>query len=120
MFSSLLRRPRSARRRVRDHLDPQHEPSSVASASFGNRRRATADFTEADDDEDHAHEDDEEAAGHGMSNIGRTARFEDDNHGYPDADDDEDGRLGALPVLPLFSVSHLGSCSPLDCPAASP
>lgn len=107
MFSSLLRRPRPARRRVRDlDLDPS------ASPSFGPSRRPTADFTEADDDDD-----DEEANERDESHLARGARFADDDEGDDEDDnnaddDDEDGRPGALPVLPLFSSSHLGSCIP--------
>ena len=106
MFSSLMRRPRGATRRRLSHLDT--DPS--ASTSF-EPRRATADFTEADDDDDQDEDDDvDDEIGRRIPNAGRTARFEDDRDGDDDdGNDDEDGPSGALPVLPLFSVSHLGS-----------
>ncbi|VUC23110.1 unnamed protein product [Clonostachys rosea] len=114
MISSFLRRPRQARRRVGgigdSHLGPRDSPSP---ASY--RKRATADFTEADDD------DEDEDDDHEDPNL-RNARFDDrdDGDGHDDADEgdegdeddgegDEDGRRAALPVLPLFSATHLDS-----------
>ncbi|KYK59458.1 uncharacterized protein DCS_00588 [Drechmeria coniospora] len=71
---------------------------------FVRRTHATADFTEADDDDD----DDED------SDAEPVHRF--DHAGPPDAPDedadddaDEDGGRKALPLLPLFSASHLDS-----------
>jgi hypothetical protein len=75
----------------------------------------TADFTEADgadEDDDNEDEEDEEERGHGLRTFGRPARFvDDDPQDDHDEDGDEDGRRDALPVLPLFSASHLG----MDC-----
>ncbi|KPM36425.1 hypothetical protein AK830_g10152 [Neonectria ditissima] len=116
MFSSLMR-PGAGSRRV------NRRPDSTGSLSphptrrdYTLRRHATADFTEADDDD--ADDSNEE---------GPAPRFPNDRHvdgeGEGDDDDDndddgnnqhnmvgdEDGRRGALPVLPLFSASHLDS-----------
>lgn len=110
MFSSTLR-PGAGSRRV------NRRPDSTGSLSphptrreYTLRRHATADFTEADDDEpDDSHEE------------GPPPRFPNDRHVDDEGDDDddendnnneaidEDGRHGALPVLPLFSASHLGA-----------
>lgn len=110
MFSSTLR-PGAGSRRV------NRRPDSTGSLSphptrreYTLRRHATADFTEADDDEpDDSHEE------------GPPPRFPNDRHVDDEGDDDddendnnneaidEDGRHGALPVLPLFSASHLDS-----------
>lgn len=70
----------------------------------GARRRATADFTEAEDDDEDTHEDD--------TMPGFEAADDDDDDEDDDDDADEDGQPSArrtpLPVLPLFSASHLG------------
>lgn len=110
MFSSLLRRPSHGSRRV-DLREPSLSPSSRPGARrrYGGRTHATADFTEADDDDEDSNEE-------------RVLRFEEggdddaqdedgDGDGDGDGDDaDEDGRTGkALPVLPLFSATHLGT-----------
>ncbi|GJN66932.1 hypothetical protein PLICBS_000954 [Purpureocillium lilacinum] len=108
MFSSLLRRPSHGSRRV-DLREPSLSPSSRPGARrrYGGRTHATADFTEADDDDEDSNEE-------------RVLRFEEggdddaqdeDGDGDGDGDDaDEDGRTGkALPVLPLFSATHLDS-----------
>lgn len=114
MISSFLRRPRQARRRVGgigdSHLGPRDSPSPGPY-----RKRATADFTEADDD------DEDEDDDHEDTNL-RNARFDDrdDGDGHDEEDEgdegdeddgegDEDGRRAALPVLPLFSATHLGT-----------
>lgn len=103
MFSSLLRRPKNGSRRV-DIRDASLSPSSrpPPRLQFAGRKHATADFTEADDDEE-----DE-------SNDERTNRFgpeegEDAPDDGPEVEADEDGGQKALPVLPLFSATHLGN-----------
>lgn len=110
MFSTLLRRPRPVRRRV-ESLDQGRASASIASPSFApSRRIPTADFTEDDDD----------VTEHNIPGVGRSARFvdpgdedgngeEEDEEEEEDDDGGEDGRRGALPVLPLFSTTHLGS-----------
>lgn len=105
MFSSLLR-PRPAKRRV-SHRDLSASPSSGQPAP--RYRHAAADFTEADDD-------DEEG------NVHQHATF---NFDVADEDGDEDdveevgpraGQRTPLPVLPLFSASHLGTSIALPIP----
>ncbi len=110
MFSSLLSRHRSGRsRRLAARNDSLSPPTARRQArQFTGRTHATADFTEADDDDDE--EDDE-------FNEQEFSRLDNDDHqGNDDAveeeDDDEDGdgqQAGGLPVLPLFSSSHLGT-----------
>lgn len=106
MFPSLLRRPRNGPRRV-DVRDESVSPSpGPATRRYTARRRATADFTEADDDQDS-----DNAPLRPLDEDGNTARDD------AAADADEDGAR-ALPVLPLFSATHLGLssasiCSPL-------
>lgn len=104
MFSSLIQ-SRPTNRRVAGR-DLSASPSSTPAGRHAPRRRATADFTEADDDDEDTHEDEMD--------------------GFEAADDDEDeddqnedgrqrgqplGRRTPLPVLPLFSASHLGMFS---------
>ncbi|POR34167.1 Calcium channel YVC1 [Tolypocladium paradoxum] len=104
MFSSLLRRPSNGFRPA-DIGDVSLSPSSrpPPRLQFAGRTHATADFTEADDDEE---ED---------SNDQRTDRFGHEEEGEVAPDDgpedeaDEDGGQKALPVLPLFSATHLDS-----------
>ncbi|KEY71494.1 hypothetical protein S7711_03561 [Stachybotrys chartarum IBT 7711] len=108
MFSSLLRRSRHSHRRVlvsEDGGSASPGPSDRRRPSA--RRHATADFTEADDDDE-----DED------SHLRGTRRFNSDRQiprhnegGDDDADEDgdEDGGHPPLPVLPLFSSSHLDS-----------
>ena len=108
MFSSLIRRPKPGSRRVfvrESNFSPSPGPSTRRRDSV--RRHATADFTEAEDDEDEE------------SNDGRARQYndqadEEDDDGEGDGDvvddDAEPGdRRARLPVLPLFSSSHLGS-----------
>ncbi|KAF4126791.1 Integral membrane channel protein [Geosmithia morbida] len=117
MFSSLMRPQQSPRRALRDQL-------------YGSpRRHATADFTtEADkDDDDDDDDDDEEANRHFRRPFTRfRGRAQDrDNDNDNDNNDDDDGdnedddqgrghqeqhdRRSKLPILPLFSTSHLDS-----------
>lgn len=101
MFSTLLRRPRPARRRV-ESLHQGQASASIASPSFApSRRIPTVDFVEDDDD----------ATEHDTQGVGRSARFVDPANDEEEAETEggEDGRHGALPVLPLFSTTHLGS-----------
>lgn len=99
MFSSVLGRQRRSRRRV-DGVDGSFSPSArQIRRQFTNRTHATADFTEADDDD----EDDEDFIEEGMSRLDNDADNQDE-----DPLDDEDDEERPLPVLPLFSASHLG------------
>ncbi|CAM1511388.1 Fc.00g089010.m01.CDS01 [Cosmosporella sp. VM-42] len=97
MFSSLLR-PRHGPRRVDGRRDPSASPSpGPARREYDVRRHATADFTEADDDGDDSNEEGEH-------------QYENRRNEEEEEEGDEDGRpRTALPVLPLFSASHLDS-----------
>lgn len=107
MFSTLLRRPRQGRRRVSGSKDKHPAHILAASPAYSPGRRATADFTEADDDDEEEEDEDE-----GASHAGPSARYGDgEDQDEPEGEGtarDEDGRRGGLPVLPLFSASHLG------------
>jgi hypothetical protein len=96
MFSSLLRRPQHGTRRV----EIRDSSLSPATRSPGQRytvhRHASADFTEGDDD------DDLDVADFGNTQNADTLR------GEAVEDGDEDGEHNELPVLPLFSSTHLG------------
>jgi hypothetical protein len=95
------RRPLAARHRVTSATNMGASPSFTP-------RHATADFTEGDDDDD-----DE-----GHSNMDRNpfdeSHVQDEDQDEADEGADEDGRLDSdghgrsLPVLPLFSATHLG------------
>ena len=105
MFGSLLR-PRPANRRVVGR-DLSASPSSIPVGRREPRRRATADFTEAEDDDEDTHEDD--------TMPGFAVADDDDDDDDDDAEEDQgdeeerpSGRRTPLPVLPLFSASHLG------------
>lgn len=76
-FSNLLSSFRSSRREHNEEDEEQREP-------YSRMRHATADFTEADDDDESNDESDNE-------------------------DEDQDGRRDSGTVLPLFSESHLDS-----------
>lgn len=108
MFSSLLRRPRAGPRRVDRRRNSSPSPSpGPARRRYTLERHATADFTEADDDDaDESHDE-------GMTRFHSNDRHVDDDGDEEDDQDDgqdEDGRRrGGLPVLPLFSASHLDS-----------
>jgi len=110
MVPSFLR-PRSARPRV-----GSQSPAISPSFEQRNPRVPVADFTEADEDEDDDDDDDDEEdeeedeRGQGHRAFGRPSRFPDeDPNEDPDDEGDEDGQRDALPVLPLFSASHLDS-----------
>ena len=104
MFSSVLGRQRRSRRRV-DGGDEGFSPSArQLRRQFTNRSHATADFTEADDDDE-----DDDFNEEGMSRLDNDA----DNQNE-DPLDDEDDEERPLPVLPLFSASHLGICTILS------
>lgn len=84
------------RRSTNDGYAPR-DPGPARPAThdeYTRHRHATADFTEADDDEDE-------------SNDGRLPQFRSGNRA-----DDEDGGLGQSGVLPLFSAGHLGNFIP--------
>ncbi|RBR17211.1 uncharacterized protein FIESC28_06713 [Fusarium coffeatum] len=112
MFPSLLRRPRAGPNRIDRRQNTSASPSpGPARRRYTLERHATADFTEADDDDaDFTHD---EGLRRYRSNDRRT-----NNDGDEDDEDDndgdgngmnEDGRRSGLPVLPLFSASHLDS-----------
>ena len=116
MFPSVARRSRAARRRV-----GYWETDPALSPSFAPQRRSMATPTEIDavegeeeeeedddeDEEEEEEEDDDDDIGRG---IGPSVRFGDEDEDAQEEDeDDEDGRRAPLPVLPLFSTSHLGT-----------
>ena len=103
MFSSLVRQMQpTPRRRVDDgrfgrpELSPSPGPARHPNAQM---RHATADFTEADDDDD-------------VSNDGDGV---DPYQTEPAADEDGPSRL---PILPLFSASYLGEAGARGPPPA--
>ncbi|KAF4513551.1 hypothetical protein G6O67_000810 [Ophiocordyceps sinensis] len=111
MFSSLLRRQKNGHRRV-DIRDGSPSPSSLPPRRhFTGRTHATADFTEADDDDDEDDDDDDhDDAGPERANPrGRHAHHPPSGGAADDVD--EDGAIKPLPVLPLFSVTHLDALS---------
>ncbi|KAK9435122.1 hypothetical protein VB005_09915 [Metarhizium brunneum] len=107
MFSSLLRRPKRGSRRLDIH-DLSVSPSSgpPRQRQFTGRAHATADFTEADDDDEDTNEEDligfDEEADGVHDEVEEEENADDADHGA-----DEDNRHRALPVLPLFSATHL-------------
>jgi hypothetical protein len=112
MFSSILRRSRRGSRRPDlDVRDPSVSPSSAPPRQrhFTGRTHATADFTEADDDDDDTNE--EELIGFDEEAAGVNHQDGEDDQDDEDAEEgaDEDNRRRALPVLPLFSATHLGN-----------
>lgn len=121
MFSKLLRavrqRPREnepfpgpgpdpdMRSFPRMPLEPDEGPASGPATqrpSYAHLRHATADFTEADDDEDDSNDD-----------QGQGAAYHASDERLPE---DEDGDRRSSHVLPLFSASHLGAL-PVGWPA---
>ncbi|KAF5676453.1 vacuolar cation channel protein [Fusarium heterosporum] len=113
MFSSLLRRPRAGPRRIDRRRNGSGSPSpGPARRPYTLERHATADFTEADDDDGDDTQD--ERLNRQQRNDRRMNNDEDDDDGEEedgedDDDDEEDGRRRSLPVLPLFSATHLDS-----------
>ncbi|KAG6035544.1 hypothetical protein E4U41_006036 [Claviceps citrina] len=106
MFSSLLRRPRRGPRRVDSHDLAGSSPSSVPQQrhlQYADRTHATADFTEADDDDDEdSNEDlvrfDEDACqANGQGRADRADRAEDEGA-------DEDNR--SRDTLPIYNITH--------------
>ncbi|KAM3521535.1 hypothetical protein NHJ13051_006184 [Beauveria bassiana] len=75
---------------------PPHRPPRQSSA----RMHATADFTEADDDEDDE-DDEEQGLDHG------DGPDQDDEHAVDDLAIPQQRGPGGLPVIPLFSSTHL-------------
>ncbi|PHH88236.1 hypothetical protein CDD83_7799 [Cordyceps sp. RAO-2017] len=108
MFSSLLRRPKNARRRVdaRDGSPPLSSRPAPRRHITG-RTHATADFTEADDDDDEDEDDSDDDSHPGPANRRRPPPSRQPPDDGPEDDADEDGSPKALPVLPLFSATHL-------------
>lgn len=118
MFSSLLRRPRAGPRRIDRRRNTSFSPSpGPARRRYTLERHATADFTEADDDDgDDTHD---EGLSRFRSNERRTnndgdEEDDEDDEGEEEDRPGEDGRRGGLPVLPLFSASHLGTLKILE------
>ncbi|GAO18158.1 hypothetical protein UVI_02036600 [Ustilaginoidea virens] len=111
MFSSLLRRPKPGSRRVDiHHLPVSPSTAPPAQRQVTSRTHATADFTEADDEDDETNEEylvrfDEEA-GPG-SDQPEDDQDQDDDGGDEDAH--ANVRRQGLPILPLFSATHLDS-----------
>lgn len=118
MFSSLLSRDRRGRpRRPAARDDSLSPPSRRQPRQYTGRTHATADFT-ADDDDDEEEDDDFNAEDFSRLDNGDQ---QDDNDDAVDEDEDgQDQPSSGLPVLPLFSSSHLGMCmalpnTPLPC-----
>ncbi|KAG6104826.1 hypothetical protein E4U31_001728 [Claviceps sp. LM219 group G6] len=124
MFSSLLRRPRRGPRRLDIHDFAASSPSPLSQQrhiQYADRTHATADFTEADDDdEDTIEEDLAQFDGHDGQANDRARERERERDQDRDQDEDladqieddeadEDNRHRGLPVLPLFSATHLDS-----------
>lgn len=76
---------------------PPHRPPRPFSA----RVHATADFTEADDDEEDEDDDFDQGLGDGQDH--------DDEDAVDDFVDADQQGPGGLPVIPLFSSTHLGT-----------
>lgn len=127
MFSSLLRRPRRGPRRLDIHDFAASSPSPLSQQrhiQYADRTHATADFTEADDDdEDTIEEDLAQFDGHDDQANDRARERERERDQDRDQDEDladqieddeadEDNRHRGLPVLPLFSATHLGKRTP--------
>lgn len=121
MFSSVLRRPRHASQRVNSReLSVSPASGPLRRRQFTTRTHATADFTEADDDDDDdtneeglVHFDEDGQDEHGGDEDDDDAEDDEENEDDDDAIHavDEDNRRKALPVLPLFSSTHLGKSS---------
>ncbi|KAK1465408.1 integral membrane channel protein [Colletotrichum cuscutae] len=105
MFSSLLRPKQNNRSRRVDRFHDRQSPSpGPAYRHYVGEppRRATGDFTEAEDDDEEEEDEDEEDDGLGQSG---------DDH---DNVDDEDRIQRSLPVLPLFSETYLADRKSTD------
>lgn len=93
MLSALLR-PFKGSSHAKDDADIEHNITFRPSvAEYRSHLHATADFTEADDD------DEEE------SNDGHQPRYPLGDRG----EEDEDGLARSTGLLPVFSVHHLGA-----------
>lgn len=102
MLSSLLR-PKKGRRRVEhspfsSQFNDRSSPIVARNQRLG-ARRATADFTETEVDDDITETEDD---GDGDDNDEGEDEEEDDQ-----AEEDEDGEEDS-PLLPIFSAAHLG------------
>lgn len=107
MFSTLLRRPRprQPKRRVSGSTN-RHSPSFNLTPN----RRPPLRFAEGDDDQEEDGDDQDNL--HAGPSVRHGGGGDDDDDGVQDDDEqaqDEDGPRGALPVLPLFSATHLGT-----------
>lgn len=111
MPSTMLHPSRLSHRRVsiRDaSISPSTAPPLRQYAS--GRTHATADFTEADDDEDEDEDEDDFHQG-GLGRYDNANDIHGDDGVVEDEEDVDEGpsnRRHSLPVLPLFSSSHLG------------
>ena len=97
MFPSLLRARQQPPGKIRVEEQRSSPRASMspgmgagpAGRRYSDRRYATADFTELDDDDE------------SIEGIGR--------YGEEEAIDDEDGPRQSAPMLPLFSASFMGT-----------
>ena len=106
MFSSLLRsRPAKHRRVVGGTVSRDPAVASPSSAGTPGRRHATADFTETNDDDEEDTQEDVMADFEAVDEDEDEHEDEDDedHHGEPA------GQRTPLPILPLFSSTHLGT-----------
>ncbi len=99
MFAS--RHGRQRRAGLQQAYSPSPPPQRPP-RQFSARVHATADFTEADDDEEEDEDDFEQGLDHG------DGPDQDDEDAVDDLADAEQQGPGGLPVIPLFSSSHLG------------
>ncbi|OAA81447.1 hypothetical protein LEL_00992 [Akanthomyces lecanii RCEF 1005] len=100
MFAS--RHGRQRRAGLQQTYSPSPPPQRPP-RQFSARVHATADFTEADDDEEEDEDDFEQGLDHG------DGPDQDDEDAVDDLADAEQQGPGGLPVIPLFSSSHLVS-----------
>lgn len=121
MLSSLLRPRKESRRRHDSPMfdsnpntpspGPDRNPITRRASLGPEPRHATADFTEADDDDeesdeaaDHVEDGEEDDEEEGLGELPRFTRYRHGDMGMHDAD----RRRSSNTVIPLFSASHLG------------
>ncbi|KAK8867789.1 Calcium channel YVC1 [Apiospora arundinis] len=122
MLSSLLRPRKESRRRHDSPMfdsnpntpspGPDRNPITRRASLGPEPRHATADFTEADDDDeesdeaaDHVEDGEEDDEEEGLGELPRFTRYRHGDMGMHDAD----RRRSSNTVIPLFSASHLDS-----------